>query len=411
MEQITAEKHRLRILTYTSLFPNQNQPLRGIFILQRVGHLGSRQGNCSTVIAPVPYTPSWLPSKRLRSLAAVPERESIEQLTVYHPRYLLVPKVSMPLHGWLMFLGTLGLARRLHREVKFDCIDAHYVYPDGFAAVLLGKVLHLPVIVSARGTDINLFPRFRTIRPMIRWTLREAAGIVAVSGQLERTMINLGASPDKIRVIGNGVDTRRFHPVDRGEARQRLGLPANAEVIVSVGALVPYKGFQSLIRAIAELAPRHPNLRLRIIGEGAFRSALERLIREYGVQERVALVGNRPNEELKYWFSAADFSCLLSSREGQPNVVLESLACGTPVIATRVGGIPEVLASDELGFLVDNDSKKIISAMELAFQGSWDRALIAERAARRTWENVASEMEDFLILHARRVPKIRADCD
>ena len=152
LERTTAEKRRLRILTYTSLFPNQNQPLKGIFIWQRVAQLARRQANRLTVIAPTPYAPHWVPSKRLRSLATVPSRETIEQLTVYHPRYFLVPKVSMPLHGWLMFSGTVGLARRLNGEMKFDCIDAHYVYPDGFAAALLGKLLKLPVIVSARGT-------------------------------------------------------------------------------------------------------------------------------------------------------------------------------------------------------------------------------------------------------------------
>src|SRR5579872_2388652 len=245
-EGIASAKRRLRILTYTSLFPNQRQPLRGIFIWQRTIHLARRQSDCPTVIAPIPYTPSWLKSKRMRLLAGIPKWESMDRLSVYHPRYFLLPKVSMPLHGWLMFLGSLGTAKRLHRGKKFDCIDAHYVYPDGFAAALLGRVLRIPVFVSARGTDINLFPSFPTIRPMIRWTLAQAAGIITVSNSLKQAVLKLGAPADKVRAIANGVDTSRFHPVDRGEARRYLGMPPEGEMVVSIGGLIPHKGFQLL---------------------------------------------------------------------------------------------------------------------------------------------------------------------
>jgi teichuronic acid biosynthesis glycosyltransferase TuaC len=405
LERTTAEKRR--ILTYTSLFPNQNQPLKGIFIWQRVAQLARRQANRLTVIAPTPYAPHWVPSKRLRSLATVPSRETIEQLTVYHPRYFLLPKVSMPLHGLLMFSGTVGLARRLHGEMKFDCIDAHYVYPDGFAAALLGKLLKLPVIVSARGTDINLFPSFPTIRPMIRWTLRQAAGIITVSEKLKEGVLALGVPESKIQVIGNGVDARRFHRLDQAEARQRLGLPLSAELVISVGALVAYKGFQFLIAAVAKIASRQPRLKVTIIGDGPYRRVLERLIRQHGIEDRVSLVGNRPNEELKYWFSAADLSCLLSSREGQPNVVLESLACGTPVLATNAGGIAEILTSEELGILVDQEQESITSGLKRALEKQWDRCAIARQGGSRTWETVSAEVEEFLLSRAPASTPVR----
>jgi glycosyltransferase involved in cell wall biosynthesis len=334
----------------------------------------------------------------MSSLAMVPRQEKMQELSVHHPRYFLLPKLSMPLHGCLMFSGTARLAQRLHREMQFDCIDAHYIYPDGFAAALVGRMLKIPVIVSARGTDVNLFPSFRTIRPMIRWTFQQAAGIVTVSHELKQKVLALGAAPEKVQVIGNGVDAQRFHPVDQTEARRRLGLAADAKVIVSVGALVPYKGFQHLIAAVGQIRSVHPKLKVNIIGDGSYRPALERVIGEHSLLDHVFLVGSVANNELKYWFSAADLSCLFSSREGQPNVVLESLACGAPVVATRVGGSAEILTGEELGVLVDQDQESITRGLKQALDTQWDRRKIAGYGASRTWETVSAEVERFLFL-------------
>src|SRR5208282_6700680 len=170
----------MKILTFTSLFPNRTKPDFGAFIYQRVAHLAARPGNLLRVLAPIPYFPTWLRVKRWSTFSGIPAEETVGTLSVSHTRYPLLPWV-MPLHGWLMFLGSLSAARRLHQKFPFDCIDAHYMYPDGFAAVLLGKALGIPVVVSARGTDINVFPNFPTIRPQIRWALLQSSGIIAVS--------------------------------------------------------------------------------------------------------------------------------------------------------------------------------------------------------------------------------------
>jgi len=386
----------VRILTYTSLFPNREKPLQGIFIYQRMAHVARRAGNAVQVIAPVPYFPSWLPSNRWSTLGRVPKRETFGDLLVHHPSYPFLPKISMPLHGLLMFLGTLRLVLRLHRQNPFDCIDAHFVYPDGFAAVLLGRLLNLPVIVSARGTDINLYPSFKLIRPMIRWTLRNSAGLIAVSASLRDVMIELGSRQDRVRVIGNGIDAARFQPVDGNQARSHLGLPENNRVIVSVGGLVPRKGFHFLIPAVSRIAARFPDVRLYILGEGEQRPALEKLVREHRAQEFIFLPGSVPNEELRFWYSAADVSCLVSSREGWANVLQESLACGTPVVATRVWGAPEIVVSPDLGLLVDQNIADIASALERSLSSHWNRAAIAHHARARTWQTVAAEVEDFL---------------
>jgi len=393
---------RLRILTFTSLYPNRANPLQGIFIHQRVKHLARRPGNSVEVIAPVPYFPSWLPVPRWRQFSQIPREEEIDGVRIHHPRYPLLPGISMPAHGMLMYLASLSLVRRLHREQNFDCIDAHFVYPDGFAAVRLGRSLNLPVVVSARGTDINLYSTFRLIRPMLRWTLMRAAAAIAVSADLKNKMIALGIPEAKIHVISNGVDTERFKLLDAKSARRQLGIPEDGIIVVSAGSMIESKGHHLLIAAVAKLTERFPKLRLYVVGEGVYRAKLEELVRQKQLQERVFLLGNRPNEELSLWFSAADVSCLMSSREGWPNVVSEALACGTPVLATHAGGIPEIITSPEFGMLVERNVDSIASGLEQALTKAWNRENIARHSRSRSWDAVAAEVEAFLKSKVRK---------
>jgi teichuronic acid biosynthesis glycosyltransferase TuaC len=384
----------MKILTYTSLFPNRAQPFHGVFVYQRMLHFARRSQNQVVVVSPVPWVPKWVSSPEYAGASTVPEREQIGGMTVFHPKYLLIPKISMPLHGLLMFLGSYRLVRTLQRENEFDAIDAHYVYPDGFAAALLAAALSLPLFVSARGTDMNLFPGFRLIRPMIRWTLGKVVGGIGVCKPLRDAMIEMGLPPLRATVIGNGVDLQRFQPIERGAARQRLGMQQDAVVIVAIGALIPRKGFHFLIPAFARTARQ--NQYLYIVGEGSQRSELEGLAKQHGVADRVLLAGARPNEELNLWYSAANLSCLVSSREGWPNVLLESLACGTPVVATKVWGVPEVIVSSNLGVLVDQNADSIAEGLRTGLARQWNREVLIEHARSRTWEVVADELEQYL---------------
>lgn len=385
----------MRILTFTTLFPNSADESFGVFIYQRMAHVASRPGNHVTVVAPVPYVPRWLKSTRWNAISAIPEVEHIGELTVYHPRYFLLPKISMYLHGLLIFLGAFLTVKRLHRQMQFDCIDAHYIYPDCFAGVLTGKLLGVPVVASARGTDINLFPSFRFLRPMIRWTLRNTAGNIGVCKALADEMVAVGAPDDRVAVIGNGVDPQRFQPVDRALARRQLNINQRARVLVAIGALIPRKGYHFLIPAIPAVLKTNPRLLVYIVGKGDTRQ-LRQLALECGVEDRVIFAGSRPNEELKYWYSAADISCLVSSREGWPNVVLESLACGTPVVATGLWGVPEILVSPELGLMVQQDVNSIAAGLDSALRTSWNRDEIVRYARTRTWDVVAQEVEEYL---------------
>ena len=385
----------MRILTFTNLFPNSIDPVHGIFVYQRVAHWAKRPGNEARIVAPVPYFPRWLKAGRWQSATAIPEEEQIDGLEVYHPRYFLVPKISMSWQALAMFVGSLRTVLAIHRRWKIDLIDAHYVYPDGMAAVLLAKHLGVPVVVSARGTDINLFSTFPIIRSWIRWTLAHADGVVAVSAALREVMIRMGVGRGSIRVIPNGIDVSRFQPVPAAEARRKLGLAEETPIVVSVGSLTPAKGHDLVIGAFKRMAPRHDGLQLYILGEGTYRRELERMVNESGLSNRVHLVGKRPNEELHLWFNAATVSCLASSREGWPNVVTESLACGTPVVATRVGGIPEILDSEELGVLVDATADSVAAGLERALTHPWNRAAISSRTHLRSWDVVAREIDEL----------------
>ncbi len=386
----------MRILTFTSLFPNTVDPTYGIFIYQRTAHLAGRPGNEVTVVSPIPYFPRWLKTKRWRTASKLPDHESIGGITAYHPRYLLLPKISMPVHALSMFLGSLPHCKSLHKQAKFDCIDAHFVYPDGLAAILLGKFLDIPVVVSARGTDINLYPTFRLIRPMIRWTLHESASVIAVSAALKEKIVEIGCAAEKVHVIPNGVDAIRFQQIPKKDARARLNIPEDGPMLLSVGSLIPSKGHELLIRAIELVKRRYAGVQLYILGEGTFRGELENLVTKLGLGDRVKLLGKRPNEELPEWFSAADVSCLVSAREGWPNVVTESLACGTPVVGSRIGGIPEILHSPELGVLVERTVESIAEGIEKALSKRWNPETISRETRARTWTRVAAEVEEIL---------------
>ena len=398
----------MRVLTFTSLFPNSIQPWHGSFVCRRVAALARRPGNLVEVVSPVAYAPGWIPVQKWEIASRVPDRETIEGLRVFHPRYFLLPKISMAFHGLLMFAGSAPLVKRLHAQKEFECIDAHYVYPDGFAAVLLGKTLGIPVVVSARGTDISLFPSFKLIRPMIQWTLRQSSGVAGVCEALKQAMVGLGASLDTAQTIGNGIDIERFTPVERQEARRRLKMPEDAQIVLSVGNLVPEKGQQFVISAVAVAGRRHPSLRLYIVGDGILRRELEEQANAEGIQDRIFFVGRKPNEELKDWYSASDISCLGSSREGWANVLLESLACGTPVVATRVWGTPEVINSADFGVLVDQDVESIAQGLELALTKQWNREALVRHAASRTWDVVAQDVENFLSARVAAAPSLAA---
>jgi teichuronic acid biosynthesis glycosyltransferase TuaC len=382
----------MKVLVFTSLYPNNVWPNHGVFIKERMTCVASLDDCEVKVVAPVPYFPAIRLNWRWQ-FSQIPRQETRNGIEVYHPRYFIVPKVGMALYGWLMFLSTFPTVKRIRKRFNFDLLDAHYVYPDGFAAVLLGKYFRKPVVISARGSDINSYRSFPLIRRLLQHVLARANKVIAVSQALKQAMIQLGIPEEKIACIPNGVDAKKFRPVPKVQAQRAMNLPSG-RVILSVGNLTPNKGFDLLVKSFGSLAARaeYRDLQLTIAGDGPVREDLENLISALKLTGRVRLVGPVPHEQLYLWYNAADLFCLASAREGWPNVILESLACGTPVVATSAGGIPEIIRSDKVGLLVDRNEAALVEAIDSAFKKDWSEAALVEYARLRTWDRAAHDV-------------------
>lgn len=373
---------RLRVLSFSSLYPNPRQPLHGVFVENRLRHLAATGEVDLRVVAPVPWFPSAAPRfGRWAAFAGVPEREDRHGIRVWHPRHAVVPKLGMTVAPALMHLGVRRLARQLIGEADIDVIDAHYFYPDGVAAALLGRELGKPVVITARGTDLNLIPRHPLARAQIRWAAHRAAACVTVCEALARPLAEMGVPPDRLRVLRNGVDLTQFRPRDRAEARRRLGL--DGPTLLSVGLLIERKGHHLVIDALADL----PGFTLLIAGGGPERAALERRVRNHGFGERVRFLGEVAHADLAEVYSAADALVLASSREGWANVLLESVACGTPVVATDVWGTAEVVTCPQAGTLVRQRSAAgIVEGVCRLFAAQPDRAATRRYAEGYGWD-------------------------
>jgi len=376
----------VKILTCTTLYPNARQPRHGVFVEQRLRQLLAAGGVEARVVAPVPWFP-WRHARfgRYAEYAAVPATETRHGIHIAHPRFASIPKVGMNLAPALLARAAVRALRAMQADgYDFDIIDAHYFYPDGVAAVMAGERLGRPVVVTARGTDINLFPRYAGARRRILWAAGRAAAVVTVCQALKDRLIELGVPAARITVLRNGVDRALFAPRDRVVERERLGL--DGLTLLSVGNLIPLKGHDIAIRALAGIE----DARLLIIGDGAERRSLGELAAALGVGERVRFVGPVPQAELPRYYSAADMLVLASAREGMANVLLEAMACGTPVVATAVGGTPEVVAAPAAGALMAERSPQALAAAVRDLQARYpDRAAVRRHTEAYGWEQTS----------------------
>lgn len=383
----------MHILTLSTLFPNALQPVHALFVRARMEHFSRRYGHRWTVVAPVPYFPKFpfRTFKTYDTYAHVPRYEESRGYPVHHPRYIITPKVGMRYYGDWMTSGVRHLVKALHATDPFDVIDGHYVYPDGTAAVRLGKELEIPVVLSARGTDLNLYPTIPGISDLIRSNLTMSQHLICVCEGLKQEALKLGVAEEKISVIGNGVDANRFRPGDRQAARVLLNLPLDATIILSVGHLIERKGFHLLIEALTRL--NREDVVLVIAGDGPERGPLERLAENLHIGDQVRFAGAVGNDALPVWYQAADVFSLASSREGWPNVLCEAQACGLPIVATKVWGIPEIVHCEQLGVLVEERNAESLGAgLGQALSKAWDHSLIASVGCSRTWDRVAMEL-------------------
>lgn len=376
----------MRILTFSSLYPNIEMPHRGVFVENRLRHLIKDTDIESRVVAPVPWFPlSKMFNEEYKRFSQVPEFEERHTIPVFHPRYFHLPKVGMMLQPFLMALAAYPVVKKIIRNgYDFELIDAHYFYPDGVAAVLLGKWLGKPVVITARGTDLNLIPQYFVPKLLIKYAAMKANALITVCQALKDVLVEMQVPDNKIMVLRNGVDLQVFRPPeDREGLRSKMDF--NGTTILSVGYLIERKGHDLIIRALKYL----PGVKLLIAGDGEERDNLRALVKSEGVEDRVSFLGNIPHENLKDYYGAADILVLASSREGWANVLLESMACGTPVVATNIWGTPEVVSCPEAGVLVARETKSIADGVKTLLADYPDRSMTRKHAERFEWNEVS----------------------
>ena len=333
------------IALVSNLYPSSVEKTRGIFTKQLTDSMPEHVK--ITVVAPIPWRPDW----SLKPERIVPYREEIDGVEVFHPRYLVTPKIFRCLYGWFFYLGVFPTLKKLQQAGKADIISTHWIYPDGVGSVLAAKKLHIPIALHALGCDINQTTKHFLRRLQIKYALGHANVNIVVSQALKHKLIQLGISEQKIKVILNGVNPKKFHPTPMAEARKTLALNPAEKYLLFIGNIQIEKGLSCLIDAVALI--KDTPFTLLVVGSGRLESKIKEQIARLGIQSKVIFIGPVAHEMIPLYLSAANLLCLPSLREGCPNIVLESLSCGTPVLGSNVGAVPDMISKPEWGILVE----------------------------------------------------------
>ncbi|WP_394826602.1 glycosyltransferase [Pendulispora albinea] len=390
----------MRVLAITKIFPNSLEPLSSPFNRQQFGELAKL---CDlTVLAAIPYVPlaqrTGLP-ERAAKLAVLPEREVVAGIETHYVRQLYVPRVGIPV-ALPLYLASLWPFRTLAKQS--DIVLGTWAYPDGCAATVFARSLGKPSVVKVHGSDLNVVAKMPAARSYMRRILPRTDALVSVARPLSQLLEGLGARPGSIHLVRNGVDTSLFRPRDRGACRDELGIGREGSLIVFCGRLEPQKGLAELLAAFDQVRAVRSDVRLALLGDGVSRDEVrERVSRMNGA---LIAPGARPLREIATWVGACDLFTLPSHNEGTPNVVLEALASGRPVVGSDVGGIPDCLADPCSGLVVPaRDAGALARALLEALDRTWDPDAIV-RAGPGSWKESARALHDVLVstVNARR---------
>lgn len=376
----------MKVLALTNLFPTAWDPLRASFNRQQFDRLGAYHE--LDVMVAVDFRDR---RRGPRGDAPALAHARASDFTFWYP-----PRIGRSLHGLAWYASLMAQRGAQLRRARYDLLLASWGYPDAVGTARLARTLGLPYVVKVHGSDLNVQAEQPLHRPQIAAALRGARAVIAVSDALAGKARALGVAPGRVHLLYNGVDGERFRPGDRAAARRALEIAGDDPLVLYVGNLKPAKGCVDLLEAFPVVLAHHPRARLAFVGSGAAGATIARRAQQLGIAERVLLAGARPHEQLPLWMQAADLLSLPSHNEGVPNVVLEAMACGLPVVATRVGGIPEVLP-EQAGLLVPaHDHDALGHALSDALQRGWSREAILAHAAGFRWEDNVRHLDRIL---------------
>ena len=388
---------RLKALVLTNLFPNPQEPLRGIFVYQLVENL---KNHCDLmIVSPLPWfpkVPSLQRSGEWSKFSQIPQMATMNGLRIYYPKFPVIPKVGF-VQSLFLFLRIFHTIRSLHAEEQFDLVNAHWIFPDGVAAAWLCRILGLPLMLTAHGCDINAYTKLPMRRLQILSAIRSAQLTVVVSRQQKELIEKLGIRPSKMSIVQNGVDLDLLNVKDQRECRRLLHLDTEKKIILFIGQHVEVKGFTYLISAVKRLASKGiNNFKVIAIGEGPLKKTLWAEVQESELEQHIEFVGAKKYTEIPFWLGASDLLCLPSHREGCPCVVLEALACGRPVVASKVGGIPDIINHDN-GILIEpGNSESLSDGLMKALTTNWDAGQIQQSVLHQSWKHVAQRYYELM---------------
>ena len=399
--QINTLGTSLKILSISATFPSIADPSRGLFVKERLKALSELPGVELRVISPTPWFPPIKYFSAWYRWSQYPAHEMLDGLSVNNSRYFLPPKIGGYFHPQLIDLAVSRQVDQVRKDFPFDLIDAHWVYPAGAWAAKLAQRYDVPVVMTGRGEDMAKFPDLPLVGSKIRWALDQADGCIGVSNEIANLMIKHGATSDQTCTIPNGIDIEKFHPIDREQCRVKCELPADRRILLSVGDRLELKGFHLVVEAISTVREKFPDVMYVIVG-GPGRHGrdhtdhIESQIKKFNLESHIRMVGPKPHHELIQWYNAADLYVMMSSREGSPNVLLESLACGTPAVGMAVGGICDELADNRVGRLIEyRTAAAAAEAIINEFCEPKNRQEVATVMRDRTWQETAKKVHEF----------------
>ena len=382
----------MRILFLTNEFPNPCEPTKAVFNQGLVRALAREHD--VRVVAPISWVSEWRGGRAIRETLGRERRLVLDGVEVHHPRYVYPPKLLRGSYHRFYWRSVRQTVWRVLDEGLPDVILSSWLYPDGKVAADLGRMIGVPVAIIVGGSDVLLLPRRGRVRKLAAQALQAADAVLAVSQDLKVKTIQLGGAADKVHVWRRGIDTGCFAPGDRAEARRRLGIPIHQKSLLWVGRMHPVKAVDVLLQGCATLRRRGLDFHLYLIGDGPLRATLETQAEAASLSDVVSFVGTRAHHELPDWYRAADVTVLPSLSEGLPNVLRESLACGTPFVASRVGGIPELAGASANRLVPPGDPAALAEALGAALAEAGRPGEVLSRPA--GWEQSIESLLDIL---------------